>query len=54
VRILDSGDHIFSRRESRSIMENVLSEELFARADEAAANAPHLSQALQQASAKSR
>ena len=52
VRILDSGDHIFSRRESRSIMENVLSEELFARADEAAANAPHLSQALQQASAK--
>jgi alpha-beta hydrolase superfamily lysophospholipase len=36
VRIVDSGDHIFSRREPRSIMENVLSEELFAHADETA------------------
>jgi pimeloyl-ACP methyl ester carboxylesterase len=36
VRIVDSGDHIFSRREPRSIMENVLSEELFACADAAA------------------
>jgi alpha-beta hydrolase superfamily lysophospholipase len=36
VRIVDSGDHIFSRRESRSLMEAVLSEELFARADDAA------------------
>jgi hypothetical protein len=36
VRILDAGDHIFSRREPRSIMENVLSEELFAHADGAA------------------
>jgi dienelactone hydrolase len=35
VRIVDSGDHIFSRREPRSLMENVLSEELFARADDA-------------------
>jgi hypothetical protein len=32
VRIVDSGDHIFSRRAPRSIMENVLSEELFDRA----------------------
>ncbi len=35
VRIVDSGDHIFSRREPRSLMEAVLSEELFARADDA-------------------
>jgi alpha-beta hydrolase superfamily lysophospholipase len=34
VRIVDSGDHIFSRRAPRSIMENVLSEELFVRADD--------------------
>jgi alpha-beta hydrolase superfamily lysophospholipase len=34
VRVVDSGDHIFSRREHRDIMENVLSEELFARADD--------------------
>jgi hypothetical protein len=32
VRIVDSGDHIFSRRAPRSIMESVLSEELFERA----------------------
>jgi hypothetical protein len=30
---VDSGDHIFSRREHRSIMEDVLSEELFTRAN---------------------
>jgi hypothetical protein len=36
VRIVDSGDHIFSRREPRSLMEAVLSEELFTRADDAA------------------
>ena len=33
VRIVESGDHIFSRREPRTIMEHVLSEELFTRAD---------------------
>ena len=33
IRIVDSGDHIFSRREHRSIMEDVLSEELFTRAN---------------------
>jgi alpha/beta superfamily hydrolase len=33
VRIVGSGDHIFSRREPRSVMEGILSEELFARAD---------------------
>jgi alpha/beta superfamily hydrolase len=53
LRILDSGDHIFSRREPRSIMENVLSEELFARADDRTqASGPPQSRALQQASAK--
>jgi len=36
VRIVDSGDHIFSRREHRSVMEDVLSEELFTRANGAA------------------
>jgi alpha-beta hydrolase superfamily lysophospholipase len=34
VRIVENGDHIFSRREHRSIMEDVLSEELFLRADD--------------------
>jgi pimeloyl-ACP methyl ester carboxylesterase len=34
IRIVESGDHIFSRREHRSIMEDVLSEELFLRADD--------------------
>ena len=52
VRIVDSGDHIFSRREPRSIMENVLSEELFVRANDAAATAPNPTRPLQQASAK--
>jgi alpha-beta hydrolase superfamily lysophospholipase len=53
VRIVDSGDHIFSRREPRSIMENVLSEELFARTDDAAATTgARLSRALRQASMK--
>ena len=52
VRIVDSGDHIFSRRGPRSIMENVLSEELFACAD-AAAEATEPRSSLRQASAKS-
>jgi alpha-beta hydrolase superfamily lysophospholipase len=53
VRIVDSGDHIFSRREPRSIMENVLSEELFACADAAAGTTePRPSHPLRQASAK--
>jgi hypothetical protein len=30
VRIVDSGDHIFSRREPRALMGNLLSKELFA------------------------
>jgi alpha-beta hydrolase superfamily lysophospholipase len=30
LRILEAGDHIFSRREHRSVMERVLSEELYA------------------------
>jgi alpha-beta hydrolase superfamily lysophospholipase len=33
LRLIDGGDHIFSRRASRFLMENVLSEELYARAD---------------------
>lgn len=33
VRIIEGGDHIFSRPAPRHAMENVLSEELFARAD---------------------
>jgi alpha-beta hydrolase superfamily lysophospholipase len=55
VRIVDSGDHIFSRREPRSIMENVLSEELFACADAAAETTEprRPSHPLRQASAKS-
>lgn len=53
VRIVDSGDHIFSRRQSRSIMENVLSEELFARADDTVETGePPPSRALQQAPVK--
>ena len=53
VRIVESGDHIFSRREPRSIMEHVLSEELFMRADIAADTSdPPSSSALQQAPAK--
>jgi alpha-beta hydrolase superfamily lysophospholipase len=53
VRIVDSGDHIFSRREARSIMENVLCEELFAHADEAAESTkPRSPRALRQVSAK--
>ena len=39
MRIIDGGDHIFSRPAPRYIMENVLSEELYARAD-AAENPP--------------
>jgi alpha-beta hydrolase superfamily lysophospholipase len=42
VRIVGSGDHIFSRREPRSVMEGILSEELFARADDAVeSDGPH-------------
>jgi pimeloyl-ACP methyl ester carboxylesterase len=53
VLMVDSGDHIFSRREPRSIMEDVLSEELFAHTDEAAESTePRSSRALQQISAK--
>ena len=53
VRIVECGDHIFSRREPRSFMENVLSEELFTRADIATGGSdPPASSALQQASAK--
>jgi alpha-beta hydrolase superfamily lysophospholipase len=52
VRIVDSGDHIFSRREHRSIMEAVLSEELAVRADDGAATGLRPPRALQQASAK--
>lgn len=33
IRIIDGGDHIFSRPAPRHAMENVLSEELYARAD---------------------
>jgi alpha-beta hydrolase superfamily lysophospholipase len=35
VRLIDSGDHIFSRRVPRSLMENALSEELYASVDDA-------------------
>lgn len=53
VRIVDRGDHIFSRLESRSIMENVLSEELFARADDAGETTePRPSRTLHRVSAK--
>lgn len=53
VRILDSGDHIFSRREPRSIMENVLSAELFAPADAAAEmTGPQASGGLRRVSVK--
>jgi alpha-beta hydrolase superfamily lysophospholipase len=52
VRIVGSGDHIFSRREPRSIMESILSEELFARVDGAAeSDPPQPSRSLQQAQA---
>jgi alpha-beta hydrolase superfamily lysophospholipase len=53
VRIVECGDHIFSRREPRSIMESVLSDELFMRADVAAdGSGPPASSTLQQAPAK--
>jgi hypothetical protein len=53
VRIVDSGDHIFSRRDPRSIMEDVLSEELFAHGDETAeSTTPRSSRELRQVSAK--
>jgi len=53
LRIIDSGDHIFSRWEARSIMENVLSEELYARAhDTDETSGPRPTRSLQQASAK--
>ena len=53
VRIVDSGDHIFSRREPRSIMEDVLSEELFAHADETTESTrPRSSRTFRRVSAK--
>jgi alpha-beta hydrolase superfamily lysophospholipase len=53
VRIVDSGDHIFSRREPRSIMANVLCEELFAYTDQTAESTePRSPCALGQVSAK--
>jgi hypothetical protein len=33
LRFIDGGDHIFSRPAPRQLMENVLSEELYARAE---------------------
>jgi pimeloyl-ACP methyl ester carboxylesterase len=38
VRIVESGDHIFSMREPRSLMEDILSEELFAPVGERSAS----------------
>jgi alpha/beta superfamily hydrolase len=53
LRFIDGGDHIFSRRVPRSLMENVLSEELYARADDAgAAPDSRVPTALPQISAK--
>jgi alpha-beta hydrolase superfamily lysophospholipase len=53
LRLIDGGDHIFSRRVPRSLMENVLSEELYARADDAgAAPDSRVPTALPQISAK--
>ena len=53
VRLVESGDHIFSRRESRFVMEDILSEELFARAADADSIAEaRASRALREASAK--
>jgi alpha-beta hydrolase superfamily lysophospholipase len=53
VRIVDRGDHIFSRREPRRIMESALSEELFAASGDAnAAAEDRASLDLEQASAK--
>jgi pimeloyl-ACP methyl ester carboxylesterase len=39
VHIIDSGDHIFGRRPPRSILEKILSDELFAPADQSAGGA---------------
>jgi alpha-beta hydrolase superfamily lysophospholipase len=51
VRLVDGGDHIFSRREARSVMEAILSEELFARfAEPAAMVEGHASRALEKGS----
>jgi alpha-beta hydrolase superfamily lysophospholipase len=53
VRIVDSGDHIFSRRAPRSVMENVLSEELFVRADDGSETAgPRPPRAIPQVTVK--
>jgi alpha/beta superfamily hydrolase len=52
VRIVECGDHIFSRREPRSIMESVLSDELFMRADVAADGPGPPASSFQQAPAK--
>jgi alpha-beta hydrolase superfamily lysophospholipase len=53
LRLIDGGDHTFSRRAHRSLMENVLSEELYARADDSGATPdPRMPTALPQISAK--
>jgi pimeloyl-ACP methyl ester carboxylesterase len=53
VRIVESGDHIFSQREPRSLMEDILSEELFAPVGErSASQAAHSPRALGGVSAK--
>jgi alpha-beta hydrolase superfamily lysophospholipase len=52
VRIVECGDHIFSRREPRSIMESVLSDELFMRADVAVDGSGPPASSFQQAPAK--
>jgi alpha-beta hydrolase superfamily lysophospholipase len=53
LRLIDGGDHIFSRRAPRSLMESALSEELYASADDAG-NTPdsHTPTALHHLSAK--
>jgi hypothetical protein len=51
IRIVDSGDHIFSQREPRAIMENVVSEELFAHAGDANGE-PRPAQSITQVSSK--
>jgi pimeloyl-ACP methyl ester carboxylesterase len=53
VRLVESGDHIFSQREPRSMMEDILSEELFAPAGERSASLEAQSpRALREVSAK--
>jgi alpha-beta hydrolase superfamily lysophospholipase len=53
VRLVEKGDHIFSQREPRSMMEDILSEELFAQAGGSSANREAQSpRALREVSAK--